>query len=313
MKKSLLIIAIAAIALTGCKKKEAANDFTATDLTGNATLKGALSKRMITPNQGFGYGNVNVPAVGVLITVRVSNNQLYPNSPTAQGSEVYSTTSDANGNYNLSVKANGSGVSATITVSDVYGTIDTLINTFVKTGVNANFPGTVVQRQLYKGVSTDYNYNFVGNPTTAGGNNIYIGTAIITGTCLIPKMQQSSVTATLFTSQMFPLPNHLVSLSFDRDPVTQVVKTYTTMSDANGVYTFNVSSTIAGIGFNNISTLKIWDYHTTYDTVMASSTIKQGRPGVFQNAQVNVNNCTPNTYQNSKNIAYPCCAAFILD
>lgn len=303
MKKSLLVLSIAAIAFTSCKKKETTNDFSATDLTGNAILKGQITKQMITPNQGFGYGTVNVPAANVLITVRVANNQLYPNSPTAQGSEVYSTTTDNQGNYSIAVKANGAGVTGNITVTGWNGTIDTLVNSLVKPGVAATFGPATVTRTLYKGVTTDYSANFVGAPTTGGGNNITIGTSIITGSVGIRKWQQSATTSTLFTLQTFTMANHPITLVFDKDPASQVIRTYTGTTDANGVYSFTVNCTNAG-GFNNQAQVIIWDYATTRDTIMANSTVKQGVPGVYSGSTLTVNGCVPNSINNANYLLY---------
>ncbi len=303
MKKSLLILGIAAIAFTACKKKETTSDFSATDLTGNATLKGQITKQMITPNQGFGYGTVNVPAANVLITVRVNNNQLYPNSPTAQGSEVYTGVTDAQGNYSIPVKANGAGVTGNITVTGWNGTIDTLINGLVKTGVAATFGPLTTNRTLYKGVVTDFSNNFVGAPTTGNGNNINIGTSIITGSLGIRKWQQSATTSTLFTLQTFTLSNHPVTLNFDKDPLTQVIRTYNGTTDANGIFSFTVQCTSAG-GFNNQASLVIWDYSTTQDTIMANSTVKQGLPGVYSGSTLTVNGCTPNSINNANYMLY---------
>ena len=110
MKKSLLALSLAVV-LFSCKK-EKTSDFTATDTTGSSVVKGNVNKNVITPNGAGGWNNTSrVAATGVNVTIKINKSGtggLYPNS-TVAGADVYSTTTDANGNYAITVKSNATG------------------------------------------------------------------------------------------------------------------------------------------------------------------------------------------------------------
>lgn len=270
MKKSFLILGLGfALLLGSCKKKTNPADFTATDLTGTATLRGNVMKTMATGG--------NSPAVGVNISVKVNNSDLYPHSPTASGSQVFTGTTDNNGNYSISVKTlGGTGVPALVTINQITGTFDPV------TGTQAIFSGTVTTMQLISSVTTDFNFVMTGN---VNGNTVTTGTATVMGTLKYQYFKEGP--SNVYTLANFNLANHTVYLDFDRDPITQVVKTYTTTTDANGNYSFNITTTAAA-GYNDAAKLYVDDYATTQDTLKLSGTTVTGKPGKFTNNNLNV-------------------------
>src|SRR5688572_20309064 len=107
MKNTILALSLTAI-LISCKKDDPNNTFTPTDVTGTTTVKGNISKNVITPDGSGGWTNsstARIAAEGVNIAITVAKKSLYPNS-SAQGADVYRATTDANGNYSMNVKTN---------------------------------------------------------------------------------------------------------------------------------------------------------------------------------------------------------------
>jgi hypothetical protein len=269
MKKTLLLLGFAVLLVASCKKKTTTSDFKAADMTGTTTLKGNIMRTMATGG--------NAPAANVNISVKVDNSALYPNSPTASGSQVFTGTTDANGNYSINVKTiGGNGVPALVTINQISGLYDPV------TGQQADFAGTTTTLQLISGVTKDYNYLMVGTPN---GTTAATGTATIIGTLKYQYFKEAP--AGVYTLTSYTLANHVVMLDFDRDPTTQLVKTYTTTTDASGNFTFTVNATSAG-GYNNTAKLYVNDFSTTQDTLMLSGNTVTGKPGYYGNSSVMV-------------------------
>lgn len=304
MKKSLLAIGFVTILLSSCKKDKQ-EEFVATDRTGTTTLSGTVTRNQLTPNQGLGMVTIAVPAPGVVVTVKINNNQLYPNSPTAVGSEVYSGTTDANGKYTISVKTiGGNGATASIIVHDFVSTIDTIVNGVPKTGQQANFTGITFTRQLITGVASEYNYYFVGTPIIGTTNPITIGTATVSGTLEIEHWTEDTAGGVSFyTLEPYALANHTVKLVFDKDPTTQEDRTYTTTTNSSGKYTFVIETTDAS-GFNNDAEITVVDYARTQDTVLLNGTTITGDYGVYDDETINVFSIDPTEIRLSEDILY---------
>ncbi len=286
MKKSILILAFIGV-LVSCKKEEVAEEFKATDLTGTTTIKG-----MVTKPQSTGS---NVPAVGVSISVKVNNADLYPNSPTATGSQVYTGTTDANGYYNISVKTlGGAGISALVTINNIVSTYDPI------NGTQAIFDGTSATFTLISGVTKDYNYTMT---STTIGSPVTTGTAVVTGTLKV--MHYEEAPAGVYTLKAYNLANHAVQLDFDKDPTTQLVKTYSGTTDASGNFSFTVSTTAAA-GYNNTAKLYVIDYSATQDTFKIGGSRVTGKAGYFGNTFMNVPGgaINPTEIRNGNTITY---------
>lgn len=293
MKKSFLAAIALTVLLVSCKK-EKKTEFTATDMTGNATIWGKVTKPMISQNQGNGYSTYIVPAAGVRITARVNNNSLYPNSTgsNSQGSRVYETTTDANGNYSLPVLANGNGVTCFWEIHPWQGTVDTIINGVIKTGLVSNFTGASGNTTLIKGVSWNRNHqastsailtNPVPTPTVC--------TAIVTGSLRIQYLRQDTIPAGggtpstnyFYVPTSYTLANHPVKLMFDKDPITQATKIYYGTSNSQGIYSFTIETTDwnASGFWNQDASVYVEDYATTMDTVKLNGSKVMGRAGVY--------------------------------
>ena len=287
MKKSLLAIGLTVL-LFACKK-ETTTSFKATDETGTGTLKGTITKTMSSGS--------NAPAVGVNISVEVKNSQLYPNTPPSlasySSSQVFTGTTDANGNYSIAVKTiGGSGVSAIVTINNLTSTSDPV------TGTQAIFGGTVTSQQLITGVTTDYNFNMT---TINNVGTVVTGTATVLGTLKVLFYKEGP--AGVFNLAPYTLANHTVQLDFDRDPSTQVVKTYNTTTDANGNFSFSINTTAAA-GYNDAAKLYVVDYPTTQDTIKLSGTQVTGKPGYYQNTFTNLTGLQPTNINNANILIY---------
>ncbi|MBA3681194.1 MAG: hypothetical protein H0W73_08520 [Bacteroidetes bacterium] len=313
MKKSLLALSIT-LALFSCKKKETTSDFTATDVTGTSVVKGNVNKNVVTPNGNGGWINTNrVNMSGVVVTIKVNKGGaqgLYPNS-TANGADVYTATTDANGNYAISVKSNASGVSALITIDGFTGTQDTVINGVTKTGLYATYAGTSVTRNLFMGQNTTFDHNFTATNVSSNPNSISIGSAIVTGSVsmnLVRKVTTGTVVAFSATNIAVPA-NTPIYLSFDKDPTLLNTKMYQSTTGANGTYTFNLSTVPVGTsGFNQDATIWVADWATSRDTMNFNGTtfinITPGVQGVYNKSTTTTNGVYSTEIRNAINLGY---------
>jgi hypothetical protein len=341
MKKSLLALTLTA-ALFSCKKDIEQKSLEAKDISGQGWVKGNLTKTIITPNGTGGWtNNTRIPAANVNITVRVATNGvdgIYPNSNYAS-TEVFTGSTDANGNYAIGVKSNGTGtgVLASIFVEGFTSTQDTVINGTTKVGKWYAYLGSSspAGTRVWKGQTTWWN----PTPWSNGGGNMSliaditnpttpnIGSAIITGSIAHSFVRSAStnnngtVTTSPPTSTDVPVPDGTkVWYTFDVDPLTLSTRVYQTTTSA-GNYTFNVTTVAAGTnGFNQNGTVWLSDLTGTRDTVKCLTTITgtvvgvqttatpftTGKAGVWNAAGItsNQNGLFNNEVRNAVNLTY---------
>jgi hypothetical protein len=259
MKKSIILIGLSVV-LFSCSKTNTPT-FTPTSSTGTAQFTGTIYKVQAT--------TAPVPAQGVQVTVVVPNSQLYPLSYSATGSTTYSGTTDANGNFNIAVTTNSNGVNATVYISNTSGTYDPL------NGTQSNFRGTTTSLTFTTGVPV--NYNYTENQTNTTGTTV-TGTATVMGTVYITYIKQDGAS---YVDSNYGLANQLVTLNFYVDPVTNVVKTYTVNTDANGNYTIQVTTTNPGGNYPDMGTLMTYDLSHSKDTIKTGGVQVAGKPGHY--------------------------------
>ncbi|MCC6370805.1 MAG: hypothetical protein IT236_07370 [Bacteroidia bacterium] len=306
MKKSIFTICILSL-FFACKKKTTP-EFVATDATGNCLLKGNVSKNVITPNGSGGWNNnTKIAAANVNVSVKVDKNSLYPNS-TAQGADVYNATTDNNGNYSIVVKANATGVNAQITIDGFTATLDTVLSSGTKTGLNASYTGLTQSRTLMMGQNTQLDYSFFGVPVNSNTNsNIKIGNATVTGSVGVSYIKQVATgTLITLTTTNVPVQGRTVYLSFSNDPNTQATRLYTTTTNSIGYYSFNISTVAANTPGFNLQNAQIWitDYAATRDTLKLNNTVVTGREGVFQGQSLNQNSIFNDEIRNANHFNY---------
>jgi hypothetical protein len=317
MKKTLLALSIT-LALFSCKKKETTSDFSATDVTGTSVVKGNVNKNVITPNGAGGWISTNrVNMAGVVVTVKVNKGGalgLYPNS-TANGADVYSATTDANGNYAISVKSNATGVSALITIDGFTGTQDTIINGVAKTGLYATYAGTSVTRNLFMGANTTFDHNYTATNVSSNPNNINIGTASLSGSVGINMVLTTKTGTNPAIVQpggtVIPVPAGItVYMSLTNDPTLLNTKIYTTTTDAAGRYAFNSFNTVAAgtPGFAQNATIWVADYASNRDTMRVVNGVDapktNGPAGVFNGSNTNQAGLFNNEIRNATNFNF---------
>lgn len=319
MKKSLLALSLTALLFASCKKDKPTTDFSATDVTGTSVVKGNVNKNVITPNGSGGWQNTSrVNMAGVVVTVKVNKGGgggLYPNA-VANGADVYTGTTDANGNYAISVKSNAAGVSALITVDGFAGTQDTIINSVTKTGLYATYFGTSTTQNLFMGQNVTVNHNFTATNVSSNPNLIMIGTAIITGSININYVRKVVTgTTTAFSTTNLAVPaNTPVYLNFDKDPTQLATKMYQTTTNASGVYTFNLNTVAVGTaGFNQDASIWIADFATGRDTANytpagAFISITPGLQGAYNRVNTTQFGVYTSEIRNAINLTY---SAFI--
>lgn len=268
MKKSLLLIATAAV-LFSCKKKED-NNFEATDMTGNTTVQGLVTRSI---------GGNTTPMANATVLVKVRNNGLgglYPNS-SAVGSEVYSTTTNAMGKYSLSVKTNGTGVDAEITFNGFSMANDTAMSAVVY-----DYPTTVYNTTLYKSLNATQNHNYTGSAVVTPANQ-GVGTATVSGVLYMNRRAYTTAANTVNSPSATPVANQTIYLEYDKDPMTLSKKIYTTTTSATGRYTFVVTTpnTPNLPGFNDMVKVYVPAKAMTEDSVRFNGTVITGKQGVY--------------------------------
>jgi len=286
MKKSLAILSLSTLLFGAvqfsCKKDE--KEFTATEMTGTSVLSGRVTKTL---------GGNTTPLQGAVVTVKVNNNDLYPNS-NSQGSEVYTATSDAKGYYAVGVKSNGNGVQGQITFKSFSAPNDTTSSSIIY-----NFPGVVINRLLVKGVNIEENFNYLSS-VLVDPNNTQKGTATVSGQVKIAKHIQLAANAAA-TPTTVPFANTVVYLEYDKDPVTLTKKVYTTTTNADGRYSFNISTPNMGqSGFNYNARVYTPDLSMPYDTLKFNGTVSSAS-GVYKGVTNTYSNVHATVIKNASN------------
>lgn len=312
MKKSLLALSLTVLFFS-CKKETAKTEFTATDVTGTTTIKGTFTKNVITPDGNGDWTNsARIPAAGVVVQVKINKNQLYPNS-IAQGADVYSATSDAQGNWSINVKSTANGAQAYMTIAGFNGTQDTLINGVTKTGLYANYFGTNDWINVIMGTTYEYGvYNFNASNLTSNPNNIVIGSAIVSGSIsanhILTSKTGTNPAVVVGGGTNIAVPAGItVYMSLDKDPTTLAPKLYTTTTDANGRYTFTFPTVASSTnGFDQDADIWVADYATTRDTIREvngnSAPKTTGPSGVFGNVSTFQGSLYNNENRNATNL-----------
>ena len=311
MKKSLLALSLTVL-LFSCKK-ETKTEFTATDVTGTTIVKGTCIKSINIPDGSGGWTTGTVPAANVAVSVKVNKSELYPNS-IAQGADIYSAVTDAQGNYAISVKTNATGVNAWMTISGFTGTHDTLINGVTKTGLYANFFGSTNNLSLWMGMTVQRpTHTFNPSNLSSNPNNIVIGSAIVSGSVSVRHILKTVVTGTaasvVFSNTNIAMPSgSTVYMSLDKDPTTLAPKMYTATTDANGRYSFTFPTVANGTaGFNQNASLWVADYAASQDTIQVinngAPTTITGKSGVFNSTSTNQNALYSLENRNATNMA----------
>jgi hypothetical protein len=305
MKKSILFLALATT-LFSCKKDET-TDFTPTDVTGTSIVKGNVTKNIITPNSFGGWTTgTRIAAAGVAVSIKVNKNSLYPNS-VAQGADVYSGTTDANGNYAITIKSNANGVAAVVSIDGFTGTLDTVVNGVTKTGLLANYVGTTQNRTVIMGQNSQVDHSFNASVVASNpNNNLKIGTATITGSVAVNFLKEILTgTVVSITTTNVPVAGRTVYCNFSNDPSSLATRQYTATTDANGYYTFNLTTVESGVsGFSQTANIYISDFATTRDTIKSNNTIKTGKAGVYGGYNLYEYNVYNNNIRNAIHFYY---------
>lgn len=312
MKKIALALSIATL-FVACKK-EKENTIEVTDTTGSMVLSGTVSKSIITHNANGSWTTGQTLAAGVPVSVRVAKNQLYPGS-NALGFNVYSTTTDNSGRYSLTIKTPGSSsAQAFLTIESWNGTLDTLINGTIKTGLPGVYVGFTNSYNVSSGSNQTVNHTAGFSAAATNPNPTMLGTAQASGQVFTEWVRTTAPNATtspVVSTTNIPVGSGVtVYLSLDKDPVTLMKKMYMTQTDAAGRYSFTGLSTVAAgtSGFSQNAEIWVADLNRTRDTlklvgttVVATSTVT-GRTGVYNNVLINANGLYSNENRNGQNI-----------
>lgn len=146
MKKTRLFLGAALAAVlclwTGCREEQ--SEMTLDVIEGRATIQGkVMYDQGARQDEDAMLVGVNmVPASGVTVTIKVPYDAYKSGS---DGEKLYTTTTDANGNYSISIPATSTVAQATIDVLPFYATYGTLNNDgTITTTDNALFNNTTI-------------------------------------------------------------------------------------------------------------------------------------------------------------------------
>ena len=182
-RKIFSVIAIAAVAFTSCKKDEAET----TELR-TATINGNVwadldESNDVDPNTGLYVQALNPEGVeGMQVTVEV-NTMNWDQNPVAgydYDTKIYTTTTDANGDYTLTIPATEEGYNITIQFEDVY----TTKTEYSPSGANITEDVRVSLNNQTEFIYADANLMVKDEAsiTTLNNQGYEYGTATITGT-----------------------------------------------------------------------------------------------------------------------------------
>ncbi len=122
MKRTILsIVAVAALAMTSCKKNEPV------DQLGDATINGNIWAYLDATNdinaQGIYIANLNpevVASMPISVEVNTMNWDQNPDYSYDYAKKTYTTTTDASGNYTLTIPATDEGYNVTVRLGDLF-------------------------------------------------------------------------------------------------------------------------------------------------------------------------------------------------
>ena len=131
-KINLIMVAVLfATMLVGCNKPKEQTSLDIDDFTEKATIMGKLTYDEGQSLDGTNYVHNMKPAADITVTAVVANSE-YSSSTTAKGNLTFTTKTDAEGNFELSIPVTSKGVEAKVKVASFVGKYRTI--TDVKNG-----------------------------------------------------------------------------------------------------------------------------------------------------------------------------------
>ena len=228
--------------MIACNKDDEVT-FTPSDILGDATITGIVTKQILPTGQ--------VPVEGVKVIITVKKSELYPNSTSAIGVETFEGVTDEDGEYSITIKTNAEGVNALVSTSGFIGTLDAYSKGELIVGERALFTSQTDTVAIKTGVNEVSDISIVGTQIDAASTSTIVGTATVRGYVYI-----------LHNGKEDYLSNHTVTLTVDKDPFTNKEKRYTTKTDAKGAYVFTVETVETGTkGYDNqTALLEVFDF-----------------------------------------------------
>lgn len=287
MKKLIFLFSVA-ITMIACNKEKEVN-FTPSDILGEATITGIVTKQILPSGK--------IPVEGVKVIVTVKKSELYPNSKSAIGVETFEDVTNAEGEYSITIKTNAEGVSAFVSTSGFIGTLDAYSGGELTVGERALFTSQTDTITVKTGVNEVSDISITGTQIGAASDAVSIGKATVRGYVYILDKGEKDY-----------LSNHTVVLTLDKDPFTNAEKVYTTKTDAKGSYVFTIETVESGTkDYEQKATVKAYDFEARqriYD--LGDDKWKtEDKDGVYSApATINLTAVYNNSIQVGKDIAY---------
>ena len=250
-RKMFSIMAIAAIAFASCKKEEAVS----TQL-GEAVINGNIYADLDYTNDLDGAGlydqgliNENVEGLTISVEVNTSNYDQTPEPGYAYDIKTYTATTDASGNYSLTIPATEDAFEVFVQLGYVYTTrksyaVDgvTVLEENVKVGGNT-LPGMSIYSGAVLTASNDASVTYVDGGTEEYGEVIVRGVAYADW--------NAGNTATVFydtTVAGSPLAGQTLKFTYTEAPYNNgTTNVFTAVIAADGTYSITVPSELTGM------------------------------------------------------------------
>jgi hypothetical protein len=251
MKKMILTMAVAAVALTSCKK-----DPVETIELGTATINGTVVADIDQTNDvnqaGIYQNGLNLEGVDGM-TVRAfvwtGNYTQSPDMSYPYDTEVYTATTGADGTFSIQIPATQQGFNVTLEFEDKYGVTKTLYSSSGNSATEESYISKGDEQVfIYDGGSIDVWYQAAIDPVNNNANEY--GTATVSGTVYCPYDLGLSSTGNILDYPLnasSPFPGKEVVLTWDYAPYGQNISTQLkVVIDANGDYTMTVPTEVGG-------------------------------------------------------------------
>lgn len=232
MKKQLFAaLSFSAIALVGCKKE----DPVPVEL-GTAVVSGTLRANLDLSNDvtasgvyQMGLNPEAVAGVQVSVTISTSNWDLNPTAGYSYPTKTYTATTDANGNYSLSIPANTKSFGATVVFGDVIMT---------QTQYEPNNEGTIDTKEVKFSFANQGVTLFAG--TTDAGNDVMATEVVQNGNDLSDDLGSHQISGTVYLNNDTTndtLPDGSYEIQYEAIPAgTMITVNYQASYNAGNVW-----------------------------------------------------------------------------
>ena len=255
----IMVAILFATMLVGCNKPKEQTSVDINDFTEKATIMGKLSYDEGQSLEGSNYVTTMKPAADITITAVVANSE-YSATASGSGNLTFTTKTDAEGNFELSIPVTNSGVSVKLKATSFAGKYRSIVD--VKNGQAVYSYEDVIYSIEEKNLTLEPNdVEFVDGTFSYEGRENTEESARIYGTLTYDEGQ--GFDGTNYTRLIKPAANIKITATVNGN-------TLTTQTDSNGKFQF-----IIPVTNSSYVTLSATSFTGQYHSII---NIKDGRP-----------------------------------